>query len=911
MLTSMSNFLVAVVILSMFSPWVAADPFSVRCITALDRNPNLLLDGDCTLSSGAWNMRYVDDWIAYPKKHINLTYGDLGFGFDYGSCCSPNPDKTFRPWQVVSGEKAFIADAPLSQMFEITSTLKKTWIDDGASYLELQVSFNAPPYTQLSEFYTDTGFVVEVTFLDYSKGFLLNYTSGARFVSVKDLTQSNDKIDPIIIPMGTRFVVRQFFNFNFISLYHNHLYLYRNLLQNVTVYATIGKCFDNINANIHLIKEATTLYKLSNQGEWILYYMSVVNTVVVPLTLFLAIKIFRWKISFPAPIHMNARQPSHKRTVLLSLYMSIVQFVMRDAWALVLRRNSQSPLAQLFSKPYRSIALFVTFLSYGGMFYPVFICYQLSHRSRFANAMGAYTLATLIGQVLATDLQEYFLLDPPLSTVIVVRLLTQTPVYLAFLVVLGYFLRQSLVKPTEHSEANFRMISNIEELYVRKLLWRRNFTVQREIPIGIGSKVWRFITLQGWPKDNNKRNATSWKQWVQFQFGIDPDIRIPFLLLAALVMLEFCLYQVVLYVILVFSNGNGSDFACAVSPWLSSLNGTLSEDKSAISSINLARNDDDSLAFANTLYSAFSYTMVAAGAGGGIVSMIYATGILRRFTKDIMLLRRGDYQLFKGKKDNTVVLDDAIRFMGNVIGFGFTGTFAVIMELMLIGSLITLVVLIHEIQVKVVNALLYGTALQASVISVLFQIVLKQVTQVVFVQSNSRFRVRPGLRDIFNHYSYFISFASFAGGFTSYLFRMIKMIGRFPLFSERVDRNIERWDVRMGDSGYVAYLGMVCISAGCFGTASRPSRLLAEHELNNPILVQFVKILTQIHDKKRNTSLPWEHKSLLSRKSYSVDCEITGSTENLDKDWTRVRARIRWHLLYTLIKNPAVRFLVW
>lgn len=187
----------------------------------------------------------------------------------------------------------------------------------------------------------------------------------------------------------------------------------------------------------------------------------------------------------------------------------------------------------------------------------MFICYQLSHRSRFANAMGttthnlkpcynnrngfvysmyncntlnlyhqgAYTLAALIGQVLVTDLQECLLLDPPLSTVIVVKLLTQTPVYLAFLVVFGYFLRQSLVKPTEHSEAKFRMISNVEELYVRKLLWRRNFTVQREIPIGIGSKLWRFITLQGWPKDNNKRNAASWKQWIQFQFGIDPDIR--------------------------------------------------------------------------------------------------------------------------------------------------------------------------------------------------------------------------------------------------------------------------------------------------------------------------------------------------------------------------------------------------
>lgn len=38
-----------------------------------------------------------------------------------------------------------------------------------------------------------------------------------------------------------------------------------------------------------------------------------------------------------------------------------------------------------------------------------------------------------------------------------------------------------------------------------------------------------------------------------------------------------------------------------------------------------------------------------------LVCSIYALGILRRVTKDILRIRRGDYGLFKGKKDNEQV----------------------------------------------------------------------------------------------------------------------------------------------------------------------------------------------------------------------------------------------------------------
>lgn len=37
---------------------------------------------------------------------------------------------------------------------------------------------------------------------------------------------------------------------------------------------------------------------------------------------------------------------------------------------------------------------------------------------------------------------------------------------------------------------------------------------------------------------------------------------------------------------------------------------------------------------------------------GNQVSIFFSLGILRRFTKDIVRIRKGDYNIFKGKKNN-------------------------------------------------------------------------------------------------------------------------------------------------------------------------------------------------------------------------------------------------------------------
>jgi hypothetical protein len=53
-----------------------------------------------------------------------------------------------------------------------------------------------------------------------------------------------------------------------------------------------------------------------------------------------------------------------------------------------------------------------------------------------------------------------------------------------------------------------------------------------------------------------------------------------------------------------------------------------------------------------TKYGSLCYKFILFFFSFFLVCMIYSLGILRRFTKDVLLLRKGDYFLFKGKRNN-------------------------------------------------------------------------------------------------------------------------------------------------------------------------------------------------------------------------------------------------------------------
>lgn len=172
--------------------------------------------------------------------------------------------------------------------------------------------------------------------------------------------------------------------------------------------------------------------------------------------------------------------------------------------------------------------------------------------------------------------------------------------------------------------------------------------------------------------------------------------------------------------------------------------------------------------------------------------------------------------------------------MGSVVGFGFQGTLIFIIELLIIGFVITLIIEVDSIRNSLGNWLanskcsfnfhwflprtLYnphsfyfwlftGFFFISIVVSVVFRLIQTQITQQVFVVFGSSFDLR--FREPFYHYAWFMMIASFASGLTSFLVRAIKLILRFTFFSIRIDRNIETWAVRKGDGGFSAWLGFV------------------------------------------------------------------------------------------------------
>ncbi|KAG0175550.1 hypothetical protein DFQ30_005245 [Apophysomyces sp. BC1015] len=267
--------------------------------------------------------------------------------------------------------------------------------------------------------------------------------------------------------------------------------------------------------------------------------------------------------------------------------------------------------------------------------------------------------------------------------------------------------------------------------------------------------------------------------------------------------------------------------------------------------------------------------------------MIYSLGVLRRATKDILRIRRGDYGLFKGKKNNSIDLDDAIRFLGVFVGFGFTGTLYFMVEVALIGTSIAMIIQLDKLRDFVLHHLGYGIFFASFFVALIVQLIQKRMTNLLFIKNRARFTLQN--RAPLLHYWYFMMFTSMTRAFTSYILRTLKLILRYPLFSLRVDRNAETWSVRRGDGGFTAYCGM----------------LLAEHEYNNPILLIFVECV--LHH-------------CMTRQSHHHHAEVRLEDPNLDRvletrstpyvsrsNLHRQRARTRWFLAMTLINNPVLR----
>lgn len=236
--------------------------------------------------------------------------------------------------------------------------------------------------------------------------------------------------------------------------------------------------------------------------------------------------------------------------------------------------------------------------------------------------------------------------------------------------------------------------------------------------------------------------------------------------------------------------------------------------------------------------------------------------------------------------------------MGAIVGFGFTGSFSFIVELLIIGFVIALVCLVKSIREWVGEWVVTSLFFISFIVSFVFKKIQQQITQQVFVASDTKYELR--FREPFYHYSYLMMIAAFSSGLTAFLLRMIKLIFRFPFYSLRIDRNIETWIVRAGDGGFSAWCGM----------------LMAENIYNNPIKIVFLQHLSNHYKFTPKNGIQSEEYPI--DKTHADDTEkwqtsSSSGEQNLplvpsnELNARRKRARTRWFLAFSLINNPMLR----
>ncbi|KAL1919536.1 uncharacterized protein VTP21DRAFT_2229 [Calcarisporiella thermophila] len=837
----------------------------------LSGHENIFLDGECLLARNVW--RNSENWqiVLYNQSEYNVIRNSITEGrILRPPACMPKYN--VANWLNQTSREIFY---PLQQTINISPS--DVWyVDEKAATLTTYVSYQvfienfitaAPP-----QFYLEAVFRA-------ASGMELSRTSSEIVAAVSGLAEYLDVMGlnqigsgtyawrNIAIPRGTR-------NVDFI------LWSYGG--------GVIG--YDEIFGVMHIDGGTTRTVEKLNLAEKVAFWIVSAQTLIIPLLLYFWTKRVL-RIDFPAPIDFSARQPHYG--FLLTLFSSLSLFLFLDAWAVITYDQNSIVLSNLFPKILETLRLPLVFMYHGALFYPILLCYQLAHATRVAGAMGAIACLFLLVHAILQHIPNVISVRRVLFGTTV---LVQMPGYVSQIILALYFVRRVFDAPSLEKHRKWLVLAEMEELYV-KLLFAKNKQMEEETrPLTAWERIWLFITCRGWRKNRvmpAKKPKRKWHERLCNTLGMRQDIRIPFSVMAMLIMNIIMMYQVILYFIRQAFLNLGSSIACNL-----------------VSLAVVSNHASDPIRLAREVYIALVTNMLVSCIGGGIACIHFATLIIRRYTKDILLIRGGNYHLFVGKKKhNRISLNDSIGFVGIGVGFGLFGCFLLIAELFLIGSMIIAIHYVHRLRSAFIHHVLQGTLFWSIVIAYFVYYVQRFITHYFFEEREARFCIKR--RGVFFHYSYFMTFADFSIGLTSYIFRFAQAILNGPFFSTRPDRNLERWDARNEDRGFRAYLGV----------------LLLDHHINNPILLTFCEILLQklpsssassspnmsamTTDKSGRTTMVGgdaeEEESIAYAKGYADPLGINEKELLRERELRRKWARNRWFVAFTLIFNPSLR----
>ncbi|ELT92355.1 hypothetical protein CAPTEDRAFT_220731 [Capitella teleta] len=279
------------------------------------------------------------------------------------------------------------------------------------------------------------------------------------------------------------------------------------------------------------------------------------------------------------------------------------------------------------------------------------------------------------------------------------------------------------------------------------------------------------------------------------------------------------------------------------------------------------------------------------------------------FTFHTLKLYKGDTSflppafLNNVKTDSAEIVRSCMMFSGYQIAFMIWGMLIVNYVLWLLAMLFVIIIVLplHKGITDVVEWLA-EVLIIPSTLHFFFKLLQKVMARKLYLQKklNETEKTQPMALDnlrSFHVFNYFFFIANIQTGIFSCLYRILIGFVFGLVFLGRMDRCVLMERLEGSDKGYMAYLGMLYI----------------EKTHNNPIMRLFCQFLLESEHEKFRKSIDYGSIKLTSNdeidKRKSDQDDVMQFNDAPYKPLYRVRnqsAFNRWHLAYTLIKNPAL-----
>ncbi|KAF9143577.1 hypothetical protein BGX30_000104 [Mortierella sp. GBA39] len=227
-----------------------------------------------------------------------------------------------------------------------------------------------------------------------------------------------------------------------------------------------------------------------------------------------------------------------------------------------------------------------------------------------------------------------------------------------------------------------------------------------------------------------------------------------------------------------------------------------------------------------------------------IITVLHQVRMVQKYNWCLRLLRIGNYGFVPGGREYTQHLKHPVRFIGYTVGFGVVGLCFTIFLLFTLCTVVAMLLVAATFRSSLFRTL-GSRALAAFGISCLLVLVLWIVQMLViryrFRMPGSRFLLshQQSARAGFHHWEFFWAFFNIVFGAFSFCKRVVLSILSMGIYSTRIDLCIMGGRFRPWDGGYSAFVGLV----------------LADHTLNNPIVLEFVQILRDLLLIRRHPNL--------------------------------------------------------